>query len=403
VVPSAPVLAPGQAAWVDISSTTGLFVNCPTNKTVQCADTWTFDQPTASSCCGNLPGTITNVSIISTGTVTNGVCPQVTITQNWLITDACGESNVCSQTVLVLGCCTNCCAGCVAPYPDSYTVTLYPGTNYVADNLCQGANNTLANVVPNVPDFTIAYFWNQAAQAYSATDQFQFGAWANGTELLSPGEGFVLVNPTGSNFTLTISGCLPNCPLPCSPTNGFWLVGGFGTNTSTYSNLVNSSSSSVLSGTSSTLSSLLASYGSTATTPMIEYQDIGLTLKATPRIMRSGDVSLILDLKIDALSGSSLNAIPILNSRSYSGVVTARLGETIVVAQEISKTQSRAVSGTPGLSDIPGLNKVFSDTDKETDTSTLLIVLTPHVLRFTQSAGHTPMMRVEKIAAIPGK
>jgi len=173
--------------------------------------------------------------------------------------------------------------------------------------------------------------------------------------------------------------------------------------TSTYSSLVNSSSSSVLSGTSSTLSSLLASYGSTATTPMIEYQDIGLTLKATPRIMRSGDVSLILDLKIDALSGSSLNAIPILNSRSYSGVVTARLGETIVVAQEISKTQSRAVSGTPGLSDIPGLNKVFSDTDKETDTSTLLIVLTPHVLRFTQSAGHTPMMRVEKIAAIPGK
>jgi hypothetical protein len=28
--------------------------------------------------------------------------------------------------------------------------------------------------------------------------------------------------------------------------------------------------------------------------------------------------------------------------------------------------------------------------------ATLLIVMTPHVIRFTQSAGHTPMMRVEK-------
>jgi hypothetical protein len=42
-------------------------VDCPTNKTVQCGSGWTFDPPSASSCCGsNVTGTVT-------GTVTNGV------------------------------------------------------------------------------------------------------------------------------------------------------------------------------------------------------------------------------------------------------------------------------------------------------------------------------------------
>jgi type II secretory pathway component GspD/PulD (secretin) len=49
----------------------------------------------------------------------------------------------------------------------------------------------------------------------------------------------------------------------------------------------------------------------------------------------------------------------------------------------------------PGISEIPGLNNA---TDKNTQKSyaTLLIVITPHVIRGTQAAGHSPMMRVER-------
>jgi Concanavalin A-like lectin/glucanases superfamily/Immunoglobulin domain/HYR domain len=67
-------------------------VNCTTNKAVQCGSSWFFDPPTATSCCG------TNVTITPIGLVTNPVCPK-TITQTWLITDACGHSNTCSQIV----------------------------------------------------------------------------------------------------------------------------------------------------------------------------------------------------------------------------------------------------------------------------------------------------------------
>jgi Flp pilus assembly secretin CpaC len=103
-------------------------------------------------------------------------------------------------------------------------------------------------------------------------------------------------------------------------------------------------------------------------------------------------------MKIDALSGGSLNGNPILNNRAYSGVVTLREGEAAAVVSQLDKSESRAVSGTPGIGEIPGLNNL-SNNDKQKDYSTLLIVITPRVVRGTQAAGHSPMMRVDKNAA----
>jgi len=152
-------------------------------------------------------------------------------------------------------------------------------------------------------------------------------------------------------------------------------------------------------GTSSTLASLLGSLGgSVPNVPQVEYQDLGLTLKATPRVMRNDDVALNIDMKIDALSGSSINGNPILNNRAYSGVVTLKQGEGVVIVSELDKQESRAISGLPGLSEVPGLNDI-TDKNVQTNGSTLLIVMTPHVIRGTQAAGHTPMMRVEHSAA----
>jgi Flp pilus assembly secretin CpaC len=149
-------------------------------------------------------------------------------------------------------------------------------------------------------------------------------------------------------------------------------------------------------GASSSLSSLLASYGgSVPSVPQVEYQDLGLTLKATPKVMRNDDVALTIDLKIDALAGSSINGNPILDNRAFSGVVTLRKGEAAVVVSELDKTESRAVSGTPGISEIPGLNDL-TGIDNQKNYASLLIIMTPHVVRGAQAAGHSPMMRVER-------
>jgi general secretion pathway protein D len=152
-------------------------------------------------------------------------------------------------------------------------------------------------------------------------------------------------------------------------------------------------------GTSSSLSSLLSSLSSTVPNiPMVQYEDLGLTLEATPKVLRNGDVALDLNLKLDALSGTSIDGNPVLDNRAYASTVTIKEGEAAVVATEVDKSQSLAISGTPGISEIPGLNDLTGK-DMQQNYATIVIVMTPHVLRGPQAAGHTAMMRVEKTGA----
>ena len=102
-----------------------------------------------------------------------------------------------------------------------------------------------------------------------------------------------------------------------------------------------------------------------------------------------------MDLKITALAGSSINGLPILNNRSYSGVATLKDGSGVVLVSEVDKEESRALSGLPGLTEIPGLNNI-TDTDVQRNYASLLIIVTPHVIRGTQAAGHSPMLRIER-------
>jgi general secretion pathway protein D len=156
-----------------------------------------------------------------------------------------------------------------------------------------------------------------------------------------------------------------------------------------------------LPGTSGSLSSLLSSVTSQVPNiPQIQYQDLGLVLKARPRILRSGGVALNLDMKITALAGSSVNGVPVLANRSYTGDMISPAGQAVVIAGELDKSETLAISGLPGLSEIPGLSDV---TEKNTDEnySTLLIILTPHVVRSPFGLFHGPMLPVERDTSLP--
>ena len=114
--------------------------------------------------------------------------------------------------------------------------------------------------------------------------------------------------------------------------------------------------------------------------PQVQYEDLGLTLKVTPRIERSDDVALKIDLKIQALQGASLNGLPVLTNRSYTADIVLRHGASALVVGNLSRQESKAVSGTPGLSELPGFSPL-SSTTKEYDVSNLAILVTPHILR----------------------
>jgi general secretion pathway protein D len=100
-------------------------------------------------------------------------------------------------------------------------------------------------------------------------------------------------------------------------------------------------------------------------------------------------------MKLTSLAGQEVSNIPVLDNRSFSGVVTLKAGSAVVVAGEVDKSESRALSGTPGLSEIPGLNNL-TDKDTQTDYATLLIIMTPHVIRGSQASGHSRMFRIAR-------
>ncbi len=129
--------------------------------------------------------------------------------------------------------------------------------------------------------------------------------------------------------------------------------------------------------------------------PQIEYEDLGLTFQARPRVMRSGDVALTLTLKIEALSGASLNGIPVLDSRQFDGVATLRAGETELLFSDLTRQEASAINGLPGISDIPGMQDI-NDTQVTQDVARLIVVITPNVTRSTQPAGSGPLLMVEK-------
>lgn len=153
--------------------------------------------------------------------------------------------------------------------------------------------------------------------------------------------------------------------------------------TATYSSGVSSSSvppNTTINGIS--VSSLLNSaVGSTATIPQIQYEDLGLTLKATPTVQKSGAVKMHIDLKIEALNGASLNNIPVLNSEQFASDVTLDDGDTALMVSSLTKSESASLSGYPVLSELPGFQTATATRLTETDSSDLLLLVTPHITR----------------------
>lgn len=114
--------------------------------------------------------------------------------------------------------------------------------------------------------------------------------------------------------------------------------------------------------------------------PQVQYEDLGLTLKVRPQIESENEVSLNLDLKLASLASSSLNGIPILANRQYSGVVSVSQGDSALVVSEMSKQDSLEITRVPGRGDFPGLSGATNRRDTR-DVRELVILITPHIVR----------------------
>jgi len=122
--------------------------------------------------------------------------------------------------------------------------------------------------------------------------------------------------------------------------------------------------------------------------PGVQYIDIGLKVKATPRIHLNNEVTLQLEFDISSLSGQSSNSIPVISNDTISQTVRVKQNETAVLAGVLQKQLSNAINGTPGIADIPELGLFASDQNRQDQDTELLILVTPRMVRYAPRTDH---------------
>lgn len=114
--------------------------------------------------------------------------------------------------------------------------------------------------------------------------------------------------------------------------------------------------------------------------PTFQFEDLGLTLKATPRVHLDGDVSIQVEAEYKVLGNGEFNGIPVIANRKFASTVRLRKGEWAVVMGILSATEARTLTGLPGLTQIPVLNSILARNTRSQQTGEALIVIKPHIV-----------------------
>ena len=115
--------------------------------------------------------------------------------------------------------------------------------------------------------------------------------------------------------------------------------------------------------------------------PASEYIDLGVKVKATPAMHPNHEVTLQLEFEIRALSGSSVNGIPIISNRTLTQTVRVKEDEPTLLGGLTDTEETRAITGLPGFAEIPGVGYAFGQRSNSLQDTELLILITPRRLR----------------------
>jgi type II secretory pathway component GspD/PulD (secretin) len=131
----------------------------------------------------------------------------------------------------------------------------------------------------------------------------------------------------------------------------------------------------------SAISQVIQNQSFAAAFPSVNYEDIGLTMKAKPTIHGNSDVGLELEMQLRTLGAQNVNGVPIISNREYKGGILLKEGEQAVVAGMLTHSDQRSLSGLPFASRIPGLKLLSSENTKQEEDDELLVLITPYVVR----------------------
>ena len=114
--------------------------------------------------------------------------------------------------------------------------------------------------------------------------------------------------------------------------------------------------------------------------PVINYEQVGLTLKFTPIVFPNQDVQVKMEIESKDVAGAS-SLTPSFTERSIKGTARIRNNQTLLLASVAQGTESDSRRGLPFISFLPVIGRLFSSPQKENRQVDIVIAVTPRVLR----------------------
>jgi general secretion pathway protein D len=115
-----------------------------------------------------------------------------------------------------------------------------------------------------------------------------------------------------------------------------------------------------------------------------QYLDVGVNIDITPRVHAGREISLKLSLDVSAVTSHvSIGGIdqPVIGQRKIEHEIRLKDGEVNLLGGMLEDTQTKALSGIPGLASIPILKYLFSQSNTEHSENEIVFVLIPHIIR----------------------
>lgn len=115
-----------------------------------------------------------------------------------------------------------------------------------------------------------------------------------------------------------------------------------------------------------------------------QYLDVGVNIDITPRVHAGREVTLKLSLDISAVTSfQNIGGIsqPVIGQRKIEHEIRLKDGEVNLLGGIMEDQQTRALTGIPGLANVPILKYLFSQTNTEHRENEIVFVLVPHIIR----------------------
>lgn len=120
--------------------------------------------------------------------------------------------------------------------------------------------------------------------------------------------------------------------------------------------------------------------GNGVVSDVINYEQVGLTLKFKPIVFPNQDVQVAMEIESKDVAGAQ-SLTPTFTERTIKGTARVQNNKTLLLASVAQNTESNTRAGLPLLGLIPILGRLFTAPNRDNRQVDIVIAVTPRVIR----------------------